>query len=148
MGGASMQVSFVPSDLSAVDASELVNVKIGGATFPLYTHSYLNYGLEQAQVLFGQHLAATKAAHNPCYQRGLHFPKQPRSHDVADAPTAHSLPGAGAFDQCSAAVEVLFDRAANGKAGHVCTGEKRHCAFNGVYMPKIGMAKIQCRDGS
>ena len=57
MGGASMQVSFVPSDLSAVDAAELVNVKIGGATFPLYTHSYLNYGLEQAQVIFS-HLFA------------------------------------------------------------------------------------------
>jgi hypothetical protein len=33
-------------------------------------------------------------------------------------------------------VQSLFDRQANKKKKH-CSGQKRRCSFNGVYMPKI-----------
>jgi hypothetical protein len=41
----STQVSFVPADMNSADRNELVTVKLGSAVFPLYTHSYLNFGM-------------------------------------------------------------------------------------------------------
>ena len=44
MGGASMQVSFVPHDLTTVDPDDLITVNLGPTIkFQLYTHSYALY---------------------------------------------------------------------------------------------------------
>ncbi|CEO95762.1 Apyrase [Plasmodiophora brassicae] len=108
MGGASMQISFVPQ--GAADPKWTVPLEIGGRTYQLYTHSFLGYGLEQALERLEENLGA--GAHNPCMPKG-------------GQPQFPSLPGD--FDKCSALMPDLL------RSDAQCPAVS--CSFNGVYQP-------------
>eukprot|EP00455_Lapot_gusevi_P023673 TRINITY_DN2456_c0_g1_i3.p1 TRINITY_DN2456_c0_g1~~TRINITY_DN2456_c0_g1_i3.p1 ORF type:complete len:472 (-),score=60.91 TRINITY_DN2456_c0_g1_i3:211-1626(-) len=116
MGGASMQVSFVPQDTSKFDPTMLTTVSLGGKVYHLYTHSYLNYGLEAAQSLLAHTDHMKGSASNPCYPKGFTFNKQP---------------GSGSFQQCASFIEGILH-----KKSALCS-PKRPCSFNGVFQPSI-----------
>jgi apyrase len=77
MGGASMQLTYVPDTIPpvGVDHDKLVEISVLGTWYKLYTHSYLGYGLEAVQERH-QHTSAIVDAvdlmGNPCYPRGYH----------------------------------------------------------------------------
>jgi apyrase len=100
-----------------VDKSHLEIVKIGDKEFSLYTHSFLNYGLESAQSLFIEKLQSSGSAfekpQNPCYPAGVEY---------------QGTVGTGNYDSCFALLDKIFDK----KACQV-----KSCSFNGVYQPKV-----------
>ncbi|XP_070541238.1 ectonucleoside triphosphate diphosphohydrolase 1-like [Ptychodera flava] len=48
MGGASLQISFIPEDLTVVPPENTVLLRMYGEDYVLYTHSYLCYGINEA----------------------------------------------------------------------------------------------------
>lgn len=120
MGGASMQVSFAPSDISKIDPEELSTVSLNGRVYRIYTHSYLNYGLEQAQVLLHKSMSSSQEINNPCYPQGFTFLQQN---------------GVGDYTACRRMLEHILDKNKNHKAN--CSGQRRTCSFNGIYQPAI-----------
>ncbi|MCA9660042.1 MAG: hypothetical protein KC486_16985, partial [Myxococcales bacterium] len=58
LGGASAQIAFAPEGGAGASAT----LKFGDATFPVYAHSYLGYGLEQA---------IKYVADDACFPKGL-----------------------------------------------------------------------------
>lgn len=115
MGGSSMQITFAPSTASVDDRKHLTPVRVAGHTYHLYTHSFLQYGLQAAEKLY-QRLAMDRIeeAGNPCY---------PRSY-------RHS--SVGDFAQCTQLLELMVDTRAE------CQHATKSCSFNGVFQPKIG----------
>lgn len=63
MGGASMQFTYVPTEAPLANYFE---ERIGDRTFPLYTHSYLQYGRNQFMSRFLNALVASGSNTNPC----------------------------------------------------------------------------------
>jgi len=123
MGGASLQVSFVPkTPVSKSDETKLVPVKIGSKSFKLYTYSFLNYGLEAAQSLFASKLKALSPSDstvdNPCYPVGVEF---------------DGTQGSGVFDQCLKKMDDIID------LKMPCPST---CSFNGVFQPPVSVEKF------
>jgi len=114
MGGSSMQITFAPASSSPADRSRLTTLEIAGKTYHLYTHSFLQYGLQAAEKLY-QRLAidSIEESGNPCYPRALR----------------HSA--TGDFDQCTSLLERVVDRSVK------CAAGEGKCSFNGVFQPKI-----------
>lgn len=112
MGGSSMQITFAPSAPSADDRKQLTEVVIAGRSYWLYTHSFLQYGLQAAAQLY-QKLAINDIEEhgNPCY---------PRSY-------RHS--SVGDFDRCTSLLSSVVDKSVK------CATSS--CSFNGVYQPQI-----------
>ena len=113
MGGSSMQITFAPASPSTQDRAQLAPVKVAGRTYYLYTHSFLQYGLQAAEKLF-QKLAINEIEEkgNPCY------------------PRAYKHSSIGNFDDCTALVAKVVDKSIK------CLTNS--CSFNGVYQPVIG----------
>jgi len=126
MGGASLQVSFVPEEVTDPDeddryvtvdgkiAKSYVTVDVG-RPYRLFTHSYLDYGLERAQELFHQRHPEEEAA---CYPRG--YPLDGRE-------------AAGDYARCGAAVDLLL-----GGAGPPCDRDAAGappCPLGGIPVP-------------
>jgi apyrase len=121
MGGASLQISFVPQSLDDVSRDELVPVRLRDRTFWLYTHSYLAYGLEQAQTLLLQRLSGTSTT-APCYNKGYRF---------------HEVDGSGSLAQCVNLMHHLFRKDGGFAKKHKCGDDWSHCTFDRVYQPRI-----------
>lgn len=49
MGGASIEVAFVPDNASSIPENYTSDFILYGVNYTLYTHSYLCYGLKEAQ---------------------------------------------------------------------------------------------------
>lgn len=118
MGGASMQVSFVPtSEFEVADHSKLINFNIAGKSYRLYTHSFLNYGIEAAQELLAEKIKEIQPdvtkPENPCYPVGLEV---------------FGTIGSGNYEECSRLLDSIIDRSVDCPAT---------CSFNGIFQPPI-----------
>jgi apyrase len=123
MGGASMQITFVPDVVPPEVKHRVTPVTIGSQTYSVYTHSYLNYGLDAVQRLFHTthkpHL--TKSGH-PCYPKSYKHPH-------------HGLTGTGDHEQCSNLMDSLFTK-------ENCTVPSEMCTWNGIAQPPISTEKF------
>jgi hypothetical protein len=114
MGGSSMQITFAPLSPSAQDRSQLIALPIAGRTYWLYTHSFLQYGLQAAERLYQRLSMNEIEAHgNPCYPRSF------RHSSIGD------------FTRCTELLAAVVDKSAQ------CLSNS--CSFNGVYQPRIGL---------
>lgn len=136
MGGASTQITFVPTK-PAENSNKLT---LYGKEYEVYTHSFLCYGLKEAQIKFlAQLVKATDVNSpaiiaNPCAPRGYH--KNVKSKDLWGSPcvkrsnktdTSYNMTGTGNDSLCATEVGKLFNFTS-------CRGNKS-CTFNGVYLP-------------
>jgi len=113
MGGSSMQITFSPANPSPEEKKQLNEVTVAGHKYYLYTHSFLQYGLQAAEKLYQKLAIADIEEHgNPCYPPGFR----------------HS--SAGDFDKCSSSLAAVVDKTI------ACASSA--CSFNGVYQPRIG----------
>lgn len=112
MGGSSMQITFAPSSPTPEDRKQLSEVRVAGVSYWLYTHSFLQYGLQAAEKLF-QRLAIQDIEDdgNPCY------------------PPSFRHSSKGDFDRCTTLLAGVVDK--NAKCA------LHSCSFNGVYQPRI-----------
>ncbi|XP_075761952.1 ectonucleoside triphosphate diphosphohydrolase 8-like isoform X1 [Pelodiscus sinensis] len=138
LGGASTQITFHPGR-AVEDNSTQALFRLYGASYSLYTHSYLCYGASQAL----RRLLAVLREENPSLQ--LSHPCYPRGYEenvtaaalyaspCVPAPAAQdpqqvlTVRGTGAPAECRRAVRKLFNFTA--------CGANRTCGFNGVYQP-------------
>jgi len=112
MGGSSMQITFSPLNPSEDDRKQLNEVRVAGHTYWLYTHSFLQYGLQAAEKLYQKlAIAEIEEKGNPCY------PPNFRHSSVGD------------FDRCTSSLSDVVDKSV------ACAA--KHCSFNGVYQPAI-----------
>lgn len=113
MGGASMQITFSPAQPSPSSLSRLTRVSVSGVDYHLYTHSYLAYGLQEAQKLY-QRLMMDEIEEkgNPCYPVGYRFTST------------------GKFDTCLLLMQKVVD-----KSSISCDYDS--CSFNGIWQPAI-----------
>ena len=124
---ASMQVTFVPeTPLDPAMEEHVIEVPIGSTVYNVYTHSYLNYGLEAAQKLLQSKLSSLEGAEllgdgNPCY--------------LKDYRLRDGTEGSGSHEKCSTLLDVLFDKSN-------CSFMPPTCSFNGVFQPKITTEKF------
>ncbi|XP_070539981.1 ectonucleoside triphosphate diphosphohydrolase 8-like [Ptychodera flava] len=74
MGGASLQITFVPENPSVVPKENTRYLKLYGDGYTVYTHSYLCYGIREAERRFLANLAKnSNGSHtvtNPCAPSG------------------------------------------------------------------------------
>ena len=52
MGGASTQITFIPRSVKDIPAGYTENLRLYGADYTVYTHSYLCYGLNEVMRRF------------------------------------------------------------------------------------------------
>ncbi|KAK3739861.1 hypothetical protein QZH41_009111, partial [Actinostola sp. cb2023] len=146
MGGASTQITFIPSDNIIMPSMSVQRLRLYGRTYQLYTHSYLCYGKKEAERKFIASLVSdwladgptTPIVDNPCAPIGLiqnvsikyitQLPcvKEPSSgwHFNGSYVT---VSGSSNISQCMAVVKRLFDFSQ-------CPSPS-NCSFNGVYQP-------------
>lgn len=136
MGGASTQITFVPSKPSPHSSK----LKLYGNEYQLYTHSYLCYGKKEAerrylaQLVKDSQFSAT--VDNPCGPKGhqrnvtsnyLWAPPCVQGQDSKR--TSFTLKGTGNYILCAKQVDELFNFSS-------CRGNKS-CSFDGVYQPPV-----------
>lgn len=118
MGGASLQVTFCPplDNMTMEEKAKLFEVKLGGSSLMVYTHSYLGYGLEMAMdTVISSSFRQIENTGNPCALKN----------------SQHS--GAGDFVKCRAMIEKsLFAKA------HTCAT----CGFVGNFQPDLRGEKL------
>ncbi|XP_027705268.1 ectonucleoside triphosphate diphosphohydrolase 8-like isoform X1 [Vombatus ursinus] len=142
LGGASTQISFLPSG-SIADPATASHFRLYGFNYTIYTHSYLCYGQAQAQKQVIQKLSQESQAtpgqvEHPCYHKG--FKNKVMARSIYDSPcTAHLQPrgfnlnqemalvGTGNVTKCQQAIRAIFNFTA--------CGLHHPCAFNGTYQP-------------
>ncbi|XP_061233939.1 ectonucleoside triphosphate diphosphohydrolase 8-like [Neopsephotus bourkii] len=140
LGGASTQITFLPGT-PIEDISTGALLRLYGASYSVYTHSYLCYGQKQAlkMLMASLHRASPSTAQisHPCYPRG--YQENITTAELYDSPCvrAPSSPsaaqllrvmGTGEPAACSAAVQQLFN---------LSCGANSTCGFNGVYQPPV-----------
>ena len=130
LGGASMQITFLPGQHPKNDSYSLV---LPNNVFDLYTHSFLRYGQDMATASLIEYAAeAAKDAQGtipdnvpfPCYLNGY----TERVNITADS-KEHTLVGTGSFDACTQYVEAILHY------DQPCPMEP--CSIDGVYQPDI-----------
>uniref|UniRef100_A0A8C8BNM5 Ectonucleoside triphosphate diphosphohydrolase 8 n=1 Tax=Otus sunia TaxID=257818 RepID=A0A8C8BNM5_9STRI len=131
LGGASTQITFLPGT-TIDDSSTRSLLRLYGANYSIYTHSYLCYGQNQAlKMLMGS--PSPQQISHPCYPVG--YQENITTSDLYNSPCvrAPSTPspaqvltviGTGDPAACSTAIQKLFN--------FTC-GTNRTCGFNGVY---------------
>ncbi|XP_072489285.1 ectonucleoside triphosphate diphosphohydrolase 8-like isoform X2 [Notamacropus eugenii] len=142
LGGASTQISFLPSE-SIADPATASHFHLYGFSYTIYTHSYLCYGQAQAQKQVIMRLSQASQdtsgqVEHPCYHKGFKNTVMARS--IYDSPcTAYLQPrgldlnqemtlvGTGNVTKCQQAIRAIFNFTA--------CGLHRPCAFNGTYQP-------------
>ncbi|NWS43598.1 ENTP8 diphosphohydrolase, partial [Probosciger aterrimus] len=140
LGGASTQITFLPGT-TIEDSSTGALLRLYGANYSIYTHSYLCYGQKQAlkMLMASLHQASpsTTQISHPCYPKG--YQENITMAELYDSPCvrAPSTPsaaqllrvmGTGEPAACSAAVQQLFN---------LSCGANSTCGFNGVYQPPV-----------
>lgn len=135
MGGASTQITFVPTK----PAQKQTEIVLFGKEYEPYTHSFLCYGLTEAQRrFFAQLLKDAKPESpvgNPCAPKGYH--KNVTSNYVWATPcvqehnkpglTNYTVMGTGNYTLCAQKVRKLF----NFTSCH----DRKNCSFDAVYLP-------------
>ncbi|KAL7531493.1 hypothetical protein ACHAXR_007598 [Thalassiosira sp. AJA248-18] len=95
LGGASTQISFPASVLT----KDLFPLRIDQVEYPLYTQSFLHYGVDQARRQYDAKFAShTKS--NPCYPTGY-------------TNSNSGISGSSNWEECLQSVAVLFDQTQN-----------------------------------
>ncbi|XP_033923466.1 ectonucleoside triphosphate diphosphohydrolase 8 isoform X2 [Melopsittacus undulatus] len=140
LGGASTQITFLPGT-PIEESSTGALLRLYGANYSIYTHSYLCYGEKQAlkMLVASLHQASPSTAQisHPCYPRG--YQENITTAELYDSPCvrAPSSPsavqllrvmGTGEPAACSAAIQQLFN---------LSCGANSTCGFNGVYQPPV-----------
>uniref|UniRef100_A0A8D2KRQ5 Ectonucleoside triphosphate diphosphohydrolase 8 n=1 Tax=Varanus komodoensis TaxID=61221 RepID=A0A8D2KRQ5_VARKO len=144
LGGASTQISFVPSGHIA-DPAEAVHFRLYGFDYAIYTHSYLCYGQNQVLkqairilVVRGVLSHLQKPIDHPCYPVG--YNESIVISDLYDSPCAKhlapplllwnvTLVGTGNATLCRETFRKTFDSSSCSYNGS--------CGLNGVYQPKV-----------
>jgi Golgi nucleoside diphosphatase len=158
MGGASTQISFYESNEDIM--SNLFKLQIGqGKHWNLYAHSFLYYGINEAQNRFQAHLLAGEDAnsrlvegvHNPCLPSGsrrevrLNIHINELGQEFWKSESGVSENGfyqailkndkdAGDFEKCMEHAKSILNLENNSWCNFAHKGE---CSFNGVYMSEI-----------
>ncbi|XP_048414762.1 ectonucleoside triphosphate diphosphohydrolase 2-like [Stegostoma tigrinum] len=141
-GGASTQISFVPSDEIEDSENEAV-LRLYGYDYKVYTHSYLCYGRDQVlKKVFSKMMIAqgyNSNITNPCMPRGYTV-SHPLNFIYNSSCTASEKPqdyspektitfsGSSQTDQCYEFVDSIFNFSS-------CNHSR--CAFNNVYQPEV-----------
>lgn len=126
LGGASTQVSFVPSEPSM---DHYYPLQVATESVPLYTHSYLSYGQDQSLKRYRESLLSTNvkqgdSVNDPCNFEGSSW------NYTTEAGLWVMLTGTGNFEYCLTVItNVLL------LPDTYCSASP--CAINGVYMPEI-----------
>eukprot|EP00956_Cyclotella_meneghiniana_P032550 scaffold90081_cov79-Cyclotella_meneghiniana.AAC.2 len=118
LGGASVQVSFQPS---GAILAHLFPIRVDKMGYSLYTHSYLYYGVDQANLMFHSYHIDNSTLVSPCYPVGYTDP-------------VTGIAGSGQFHECLEQVADLFDLNYDCYHGD---GSTQRCSFNGVYQPPL-----------
>nr|XP_008122527.1 PREDICTED: ectonucleoside triphosphate diphosphohydrolase 8 [Anolis carolinensis] len=138
LGGASTQISFLPSD----NNTDPFRFRLYGFDYGIYTHSYLCYGQNQAldQVIrVILNASSSDVIEHPCYPQGYNGTMNVSSlfgsacaNNQTQAPgnvTQVLLLGTGNATLCRQAVRNIFNFSN-------CSHSKS-CGFNGVYQPRV-----------
>ncbi|KAJ4454930.1 putative Ectonucleoside triphosphate diphosphohydrolase 3 [Paratrimastix pyriformis] len=129
LGGASAQVSFVPTESPI---GELFPLKMGDRSYNAYTHSYLNYGQDTMEARYRQALvdAAPGASINdPCGFTGVDISYTTSYPAFYHGPANQVFHGTANRTACKALVAALLDQPSS------CP--QMPCAVAGVYQPDI-----------
>ena len=112
VGGASMQIALQITDLINDKPTNIV--KVGSKSIPIFSHSYLGYGVNEASATIIRAIQAVsnnETILNPC------FPK-----DYNGIVHGVNLTGTGNFEQCSSLIEKIL---------------LKHSAFSSILLPKL-----------
>ena len=119
LGGASTQISFPlasETTSSRIGDSSSFPIRIDNIEYPLYTQSFLYYGVDQARLQYDTKYASQTKT-NPCYPSGY-----------IDGET--NISGSSDWNECLDSVAQIFDQN-NNTSSHNCNGGKRRCLTNG-----------------
>jgi len=145
MGGASAEITFVPEKGTVVPSSYSSYVRLYGRDYNLYTHSFLCYGMKEAErrllASLVQNSGYSTNVTNPCLPRG--FTKNETARELWLQPCSmkpksnifpvnddkiYSFFGSSDYDKCQKIVSNLFNETS-------CNFGT--CSFDGVYQPNI-----------
>eukprot|EP00040_Diaphanoeca_grandis_P020538 m.109285 g.109285 ORF g.109285 m.109285 type:complete len:556 (+) comp27942_c0_seq1:400-2067(+) len=133
LGGASTQITFVPTNSSSIPEEDIVELTLYGNTMQLYSHSYLCYGVKEAQrrreALFIAKAVAAQAVNltDPCLPTGFTKIFEQSELDAMqadvclvdfvdfagfDAYVAQNITGLGEPIACNVDIKDLFDGSA------------------------------------
>ncbi|XP_063754394.1 ectonucleoside triphosphate diphosphohydrolase 2-like isoform X3 [Eleginops maclovinus] len=143
LGGASTQIAFETSEV-VEDKDNVMELKLYGKTYRLYTQSFLCYGQDQFLRKLLAHLITTQGVKtqvsHPCYPQQYNTSVK-LGHDVFDSPCTQSykpasfdpqksvrVVGTGDYRSCLDSVTKLF-------SFENCSYSK--CSFNGVFQPNV-----------
>ncbi|CAL8327415.1 unnamed protein product [Boreogadus saida] len=144
LGGASTQITFL-TEQRLEDKRDVMELRLYGRDYSLYTHSFLCYGRDQAlnmllaQLIKSQSYGQSGAVSHPCYPTGYEVTLEMSL--VFDSPcTSGSRPvparplldvlvkGTGHYDQCLGNVSQIFSFSP-------CPFSK--CSFNQAFQPNV-----------
>nr|XP_044998165.1 ectonucleoside triphosphate diphosphohydrolase 1 isoform X1 [Jaculus jaculus] len=140
LGGASTQITFVPSNYSIESPENALEFRLYGKDYTVYTHSFLCYGKDQA---LWQKLAkdiqdsSSRTLRDPCFHPG--YEKMVNMSELYKTPCTKrfekTLPfdqfqiqGTGDYQKCQQSILELFNTS-------YCPYSQ--CAFNGVFLPPL-----------
>ena len=137
LGGASMQVSFVPEVNHYVLQNCYPLTLTDQTTYRLYAKSYLHYGIVEANRRLAANIItenilkvdSVDVIANPCFYSGMEFSPDFAT-DKYKIPISVKMTGSGEFSKCVDELKRLFD-----KDGVQCW--VRDCTFDGVYQPRL-----------
>ncbi|KAG5644046.1 hypothetical protein DXG03_009198 [Asterophora parasitica] len=145
MGGASTQIAFEPSAVSAQDAKNLIDVRLrllGGQEIKhkVFVTTWLGYGTNQARERYvGKAISEFEATRkdgqdvvpDPCLPRELELTEKPVHNAPANSYSlkAHKLLGTGSFEGCMQKTAALLNKTAP------CPDAP--CLMNGIHVPPI-----------
>ncbi|KAL3864539.1 hypothetical protein ACJMK2_006213 [Sinanodonta woodiana] len=149
MGGASTQITFYTPNFDNNTEPYRFHLNLYKQNYSVYTHSYLCYGINQAELKYQANLILDQGLnsttiYSPCMPQG--FNKSYKYSEIFEAPcivnssqhpanrsinSNHSYVfiGTGENKTCITAVQQLFNFSA--ACNHT------DCSFNGVYQPKV-----------
>ena len=121
LGGASTQISFpIPSSMPttslrgrSVEDEESFPLRIDNVEYPLYTQSFLYYGVDQARLQYDSKFAS-ETKRNPCYPSGY-------------IDLESNIKGSSNWDECLSSVKQIF----NEQNKTNCNIEGNRCLTNG-----------------
>jgi len=123
LGGASTQISFpIPSSMtstsslrggeSSVEEEDSFPLRIDNVEYPLYTQSFLYYGVDQARLQYDTKFASESKS-NPCYPAGY--------------TSESNIEGSSNWEECLSSVKQIFNQQNNTN----CNKEGKRCLTNG-----------------
>ncbi|CAL8279464.1 unnamed protein product [Merluccius merluccius] len=142
LGGASTQITFVTGE-RAEDQRNVMQLRLYGRNYTLYTHSFLCYGRDQALSKLLAHLiqsyGQSGSVSHPCYPADYEVTvamsevfDTPCTRDSRPAPSGSlarvRVLGTGQYDQCLANVSQIFNFSR-------CPFSQ--CSFDQVFQPNV-----------